>query len=124
MKAEKKISSQVECPVTASMTVLGGKWKPIIVFILSMDKRRFSEIERMIPSATRKTLTVQLRELEKDGIVKREIFPEVPPRVEYSLTELGNTLRPAMKALCDWGATHILKKEFVYQIDHNIGLME
>jgi DNA-binding HxlR family transcriptional regulator len=124
MKAEKKISSQVECPVTASMTVLGGKWKPIIVFILSMDKRRFSEIERMIPSATRKTLTVQLRELEKDGIVKREIFPEVPPRVEYSLTELGNTLRPAMKALCDWGATHILKKEFVYQIDHNIGLMK
>lgn len=95
------------CPVTATISVIGGKWKSIILWILYQETRRFSELKRMIPKITQKMLTQQLRELEKDGIVHREVYPVVPPKVEYSLTEHGRTLTPILTAMQDWGEAHM-----------------
>ena len=86
------------------MRIIGGKWKPIIIFRLGDEGTlRFSEIKRSIPNITQKMLTKQLRELEADGIVHREVYPQVPPKVEYSLTEIGKTVMPEIRSLCDWG---------------------
>ncbi len=94
------------CPVTATISVIGGKWKSIILWILFQETRRFSELKRMIPKITQKMLTQQLRELERDGIVHREVYPVVPPKVEYSLTAHGRSLAPILQAMADWGETH------------------
>src|SRR4029077_9324641 len=94
------------CPVETALAVLGGKWKPLILWHLGDDVCRFSELQRLIPGCTRKMLTQHLRELERDGIVARKIFNEIPPRVEYSLTKYGSSLRPLLRALCDWGSRH------------------
>jgi DNA-binding HxlR family transcriptional regulator len=95
------------CPVEVTLSVIGGKWKPLILWHLSEGGvRRFLELQRTIPGITRKMLTQHLRELERDGIVARQIFDEMPLRVEYSLTKYGQTLRPLMRVLCDWGAKH------------------
>jgi len=95
------------CPVETVLSVIGGKWKPLILWHLSDGGvRRFLELQRTIPGITRKMLTQHLRELERDGIVARQIFDEMPLRVEYSLTKYGLTLRPLMRVLCDWGAKH------------------
>ena len=96
-----------ECPVETTLAVIGGKWKPLILWHLGEDGvSRFSELQRTIPGITRKVLTQHLRELEGDGIVARKIFNEVPPHVEYSLTKYGQTLRPLLRALCNWGSKH------------------
>jgi DNA-binding HxlR family transcriptional regulator len=94
------------CPVTTTLSVIGGKWKPIILWIIRDRKKRFGEIKRLIPSITQKMLTQQLRELEQDGIIHREVHPVVPPKVEYSLTDYGHTLTPVLNAMADWGETH------------------
>ncbi len=94
------------CPVTATVSVIGGKWKSIILWILFQDTRRFGELKRRIPKITQKMLTQQLRELERDGIVHREVYPVVPPKVEYSLTENGRTLVPILQAMAEWGNTY------------------
>lgn len=87
-----------------TLQVIGGKWKPIIIHRLGTEGTlRFSEVKRSIPNITQKMLTQQLRELEADGIVHREVYPQVPPKVEYSLTELGQTIMPVIKNLCLWG---------------------
>lgn len=87
-----------------SLHVIGGKWKPLILYHLSRTKqKRFGEIRRCIPNITQKMLTQQLRELEYDGMLNRKIYAQVPPKVEYSLTELGKTFMPVMEALCKWG---------------------
>ena len=91
------------CPVTATVSIVGGKWKPIILWILFQEKRRFSQLKKFIPGITQKMLTQQLRELEHDGIVHREVYPVVPPQVEYSLTQKGYTLAPILKAMEQWG---------------------
>ena len=91
------------CPVTATISIIGGKWKSIILWILFQDTRRFSELKRMIPKITQKMLTQQLRELERDGIVHREVYPVVPPKVEYSLTERGRSLAPILESMAAWG---------------------
>jgi len=91
------------CPVTATMTIIGGKWKPIILWILRDDVRRFGEIKKLTPAITQKMLTQQLRELEKDKIINRKIYPEVPPKVEYSITDYGRTLVPILDAMANWG---------------------
>jgi DNA-binding HxlR family transcriptional regulator len=93
------------CPVEAAQEVIGGKWKPIIVCQLNAAHGpcRFGVLRRAIPNATEKMIIQQLRELEADGIVNRRVFREVPPRVEYSLTDDGNDLRKALDAICDWG---------------------
>jgi DNA-binding HxlR family transcriptional regulator len=95
------------CPVEVTLSVIGGKWKPLILWHLSERRvRRFLELQRTIPGITRKMLTQHLRELERDGVVARQVFDEMPLRVEYSLTKYGQTLRPLMRVLCDWGSKH------------------
>jgi DNA-binding HxlR family transcriptional regulator len=95
------------CPVEATLSLIGGKYKPIILYHLIGQKLRFSELQRIMPQATQKMLTQQLRELESDGLVHREVFPVVPPKTEYSLTEYGQTLAPVLKSMCDWGNEHL-----------------
>lgn len=102
-----------KCPVHAAVVVLGGKWKPIILFYLKEGTRRFGELRRLVPGATQKMLTQQLRELERDGIVTRKVYHQVPPKVEYSLTTYGRTLRPVLEELCKWGEKHMAKSSRV-----------
>ena len=94
------------CPVKLTAEIIGGKWKPLILFYLEDKTRRFSELQRLIPTTTKKMLTKHLRELERDGIVHRNIFAEVPPRVEYSLTKHGQSLRPILVLMSSWGKKH------------------
>ncbi len=94
------------CPVTTTLSVIGGKWKPIILYAIKKETKRFSEIKRLIPAISQKMLTQQLRELEEDGIIHRHVYPVVPPKVEYSLTEYGRTLMPIMDAMAAWGQRH------------------
>jgi DNA-binding HxlR family transcriptional regulator len=97
----------IRCPVEVTLAVIGGKWKPLILWHLyEGGVRRFLELQRLIPGITRKVLTQHLRELERHGIVARQIFDEMPLRVEYSLTKYGRTLRPLMRVLSDWGSKH------------------
>lgn len=93
------------CSVELSLAVLGGKWKPLILWHLGRQKdvMRFGQLKATIPRITQKMLTQQLRELEHDGIVARTVYAEVPPRVEYGLTELGWSIMPVLEKLCEWG---------------------
>ena len=94
---------QFRCDVEATLSVIGGKWKLMLVWFLREAPRRFSECRRQFPEISQKVLTQQLRELEADGVVHREVYREIPPRVEYSLTEFGRSLAPVLTALDDWG---------------------
>jgi len=99
-----------QCPVSATMKVIGGKWKPIILWILFQDTQRFSVLKRMIPAITEKMLAQQLRELAADGLVHREVYPVVPPKVEYSLTETAHSLAPVLQAMAAWGTARLAVK--------------
>jgi DNA-binding HxlR family transcriptional regulator len=101
------------CPVTAMLELIGGKWKPVILYCLRSDTRRFGEIAARIPQISRKVLTEQLKELEKDGLVVREQFNEIPPRVEYSLTERGKSLSPVLNEMENWGLANIINQRQV-----------
>jgi len=108
----KKRTKQEEvdpCLVEAALKKIGGKWKGVIVCRLLFGTWRFNELLRSLPGCTQKVLTTQLRELETDGIVRRECFCEVPPRVEYSLTDVGRDLLPMIRASCEWTQKHILE---------------
>ena len=94
------------CPVEATLNLIGGKYKSLILWHLSENTLRFSELSKLI-SATPKMLTQQLRELENDNLVHREVFPVIPPKVEYSLTDLGRSLMPILVAMRDWGAGYL-----------------
>jgi len=95
-----------DCPVAATLEVVGGKWKPLILYHLREGSMRFSELRRVVPQATQKMLTQQLRDLERDGIINRKVYAVVPPKVDYSLTVYGQTLKPLLGLMCDWGAKH------------------
>lgn len=91
------------CGVAVSLEIIGGKWKGVILWHLCHKTLRFSQLRRRLQGVTQKMLTQQLRELERDQLVNRKVYAEVPPRVEYSLTDLGRTLEPTLRQLCDWG---------------------
>jgi len=94
------------CPVKLTTSIIGGKWKPILLFHLERKTRRFCELQRLVPGLTKKMLTQHLRELERDGIVHRKVYAEVPPHVEYSLTRHGESLKPILKLMSAWGTRH------------------
>ncbi len=91
------------CDVEATLSVIGGRWKPILVCHLLSGPKRFGQLKRLTPNATERMITLQLRELEADGVVSREVFREVPPRVEYDVTEYGRSLEPILVAMQAWG---------------------
>ena len=106
MEEEKKFN----CPVEATLSLIGGKYKAIILYHIMDDKvLRFNQIQKYIPRATAKMLTQQLRELEKDGLIHRKVYPVVPPKTEYTMTDLGNTLHDVVYAMCDWGREHMAR---------------
>lgn len=98
------------CPVGVTLELIGGKYKALILWHLSEGKLRFSELRKRVSDATPKMLTQQLRELESQALVHREVFPVVPPKVEYSLTELGKSLLPVLVSMRDWGAGYLRGK--------------
>lgn len=104
------MEEQNNCPVEATLDLIGGKYKALILWHLADNKRRFSELRKLISSATPKMLTQQLRELEAQHLIHREVFPVVPPKVEYSLTETGKSLMPILTAMRDWGADYLRGK--------------
>ena len=91
------------CPVETTLKIIGDKWKVLILRDLFTGTKRFSELKKSLCTVTQKRLTQQLREREKDGIISRKVYPVVPPKVEYSLTDLGKTLKPVIQSLSDWG---------------------
>jgi DNA-binding HxlR family transcriptional regulator len=95
-----------KCTITTTLRVMGGKWKAVILWHLINKTRRFSELKHLIPDIAQKMLTQQLRELEADSLIRRKVYAEVPPRVEYSLTTYGKTLIPVLSAMAQWGFEH------------------
>ena len=98
------------CPVGATLDLIGGKYKALILWHLAKSKLRFSQLNKLIPGATAKMLTQQLREMEAQDLIHREVYPVVPPKVEYSLTDLGKSLMPVLIAMRDWGSEYLHKK--------------
>ena len=94
------------CPVETTLMLIGDKWKVLILRDLLDGTKRFSELRRSVGSASQKVLTANLRQMERDGLVHREVFPEVPPRVEYSLTKLGQSLQPILTSMQTWGEAY------------------
>jgi DNA-binding HxlR family transcriptional regulator len=101
---------ETNCPVKATLDIIGGKWKPVILYYLKDETLRFGELQRSVPHATKRMLTLQLRELEHDGIINRKVFEQVPPKVEYSLTRYGRTLAPILDLMAAWGTKHRSRK--------------
>jgi DNA-binding HxlR family transcriptional regulator len=94
------------CPVKLTTDIIGGKWKPLILFYLEVGTKRFGELHKLIPGMTKKMLTQHLRDLERDGIIRRKVYAVVPPKVEYSLTTHGESLKPILKLMSAWGTKH------------------
>jgi len=101
--------SEYTCGLDAAVDIIGGKWKPLILWELHVATRRFGDLRRHLPGISEKMLTQQLRQMELDGIVHREVYREVPPKVEYSLTELGEQLNQALEPLNAWGEAHMAR---------------
>jgi DNA-binding HxlR family transcriptional regulator len=91
------------CPIVPALDVIGGRWKPLVVYHIYCGAQRFGELQRKLPAISKTMLTQQLRELERDGLLHRQVLAEVPPRVEYTLTELGLSLLPVLRAIGSWG---------------------
>jgi len=94
---------EYHCALDITMSFIGGKWKTVVLWYLRKDKKRFSELKKQIPDITEKMLSLQLKQLELDGIVERKVFAEVPPKVEYTLTDFGKTLVPMLEEMAKWG---------------------
>ncbi|WP_068621089.1 winged helix-turn-helix transcriptional regulator [Paenibacillus tuaregi] len=115
MKDGKKLPavcpSEEGCPVEYTLGVIGGKWKGVILYHLIDGAKRFNELRKICPAITQRMLTLQLRELEQDGVVHREVYQQVPPKVEYSLTAFGRTLEPIILSMKRWGETYKIKSK-------------
>lgn len=100
---QESAATRDKCGVETTIAVVGGKWKPMILYALLAGPRRFGELTRLIPGITERMLTLHLRELEEDGVIEREVYQQVPPKVEYSLTPLGRTIEPLLSFMQQWG---------------------
>ncbi|UWD49468.1 helix-turn-helix transcriptional regulator [Clostridioides difficile] len=103
----KKCSSNYSCPIEATLALIGGKYKTLILWHLKDTTLRFNELRKLIPKATPKMLTQQLRELETNGLIVRVVYPVVPPKVEYSLSDFGKSIIPILDVMCDWGSDYL-----------------
>ncbi|MBC2580117.1 helix-turn-helix domain-containing protein [Clostridium sp. DJ247] len=111
-KVMKIRNKEYTCTVELTLDIIGGKWKPLILWHLGVGgTKRFSEVKKTLPGITQKMLTQQLRELESDGMINRKIYPQVPPKVEYSLTQEGKSLMPILDSMCKWGKEYYEKME-------------
>ncbi|MBO5057437.1 MAG: helix-turn-helix transcriptional regulator [Lachnospiraceae bacterium] len=110
MNEQKAVKELPACPVETTLTLIGDKWKVLILRDLLPGTKRFGELKKSIGNISQKVLTAQLRAMEENGLINRKVYAEVPPRVEYSLTELGRSLKPILDALWNWGAEY---KEFI-----------
>jgi DNA-binding HxlR family transcriptional regulator len=99
-------ANETSCPAEFTLSMIGGRWKIPLIFHLLAGPKRFSELARALRGVTQKMLTQQLREMERDGLVERKVYAQVPPRVEYALTPLGRSLQPVVDAMCQWGEAH------------------
>lgn len=117
----RKYNWKTGCDVEATLSVIGGRWKPILICRLLGGRKRFSELCRLAPNATQRMITLQLRELEADGVISRHVFAEVPPRVEYEVTERGRSLKPIIEAMQEWGkgfkATRFSEEEQALEVE-------
>ncbi|PHO17479.1 transcriptional regulator [Malaciobacter molluscorum LMG 25693] len=95
-----------KCPVETALEVMDGKWKVLILWYLRRDKKRFNEFQKLMPKITQKMLSLKLKELESDGLIIRKVYPVIPPKVEYSMSEYGESLKPILKQLYLWGEEH------------------
>jgi DNA-binding HxlR family transcriptional regulator len=102
----RKLDQAYGCPIEVALDVIGGKWKGMVLHRLLQGTARFNELRRAVPGATQRMLTLQLRELERDGVISRTVYPEVPPRVEYRLTEFGHSLAPILQMMESWGVRY------------------
>ncbi|MDB2415022.1 helix-turn-helix transcriptional regulator [Rickettsiales bacterium] len=100
-----------ECPIGTAITIIGGKWKIPVLYNLRDETLRFNQLQKALPQVTQKMLTQQLRELERDGLISRKIYAQVPPRVEYTITPLAKKLEPILDALCHWGNEYQKNKD-------------
>jgi len=108
MENKAEMQQTTQCPVEVTVNLVGGKWKLVILYQLATHEvRRFNELRRQFPDITQRTLTRQLRELESDGLIKRQVYSEIPPKVEYSLTDTGKSLHPLLLQLQDWGLNYM-----------------
>lgn len=106
MSIRPELAEVKNCPIETVVHMISGKWKPYILWHLLDSPRRFSDLEKLIPEVTQKMLAQHLRELENDRLVTRTIYPSVPPKVEYAISEYGKTLIPVLQVMCDWGKIH------------------
>jgi DNA-binding HxlR family transcriptional regulator len=106
-----KVTMEEKCYVDTTLNSIGGKWKLIILWYIHKEKLRFSELEKKIPGINQKMLTQQLRELEKDELISRKVYPVVPPKVEYAITDHGKSLQKVLKELDKWGKIHHERKK-------------
>ncbi|MBQ7089952.1 MAG: helix-turn-helix transcriptional regulator [Clostridia bacterium] len=102
--------NEIHCPVGETIRLIGGKYKALILWFLTEGKKRYGELQKQIPEATPKMLTQQLRELESDALISRTVYPVVPPKVEYTLTDLGQSMVPILRSMYDWGETYLKER--------------
>ncbi|NVJ97205.1 MAG: helix-turn-helix transcriptional regulator [Alphaproteobacteria bacterium] len=111
MTRKQRHGEYLECPIEATFDLIGGKWKGSILYLLLGGPMRYSELKNTLLKVSQRTLTNQLRDLEKDGLISRTVYPEVPPKVEYRLTDRGASLEAVLLAMRDWGVTNVLKRK-------------
>lgn len=103
----KQCPSEYNCPVEATIDLIGGKYKAVILWHLIDQTLRYNELQKLLPQPTAKMLTQQLRELEADGLINRVVYPVIPPKVEYSLSEFGRSIAPVLDVMCNWGTDYL-----------------